>query len=466
MPVVSIDWAKITERLDDVTALYALTHRQASLLLSLSEQLTWDKTYRTESYDPETRDAIDADVADLQLQLTMPTNLTDIIQYIDEVESLLQALVQHAGCCGEPGDITDGDQYTDSVTDGVGDVPQNIIDAGYATGASDWDGFYDYKCMISHVMITNMEWQLREFTKHLDSTGVIIGGVATVAAILGVILASGGTALVLGIIAAVAGAATFWQSVYSATDLGLEDLADEVNANHDALACAIYSSDGSSGAVVALRDAINTLWDPPASTILENLNLGPQLKALYAGRYDQQDIAEAMASNGYDPADYTCCPEDYGEYSTPMETGAGGTLLFMVNNGWTFSSGLGNPAYADDYGFRKPYNNTSGNIYATVIAARSATGLNTGTGMDMTINRISFDIMRTTAGAPTARLTIGADVSDHVGPVGTWTRIDYVPTVPVYRDRTDNAFVFTILAGGTSGYVHIDNVVIDFDGPN
>jgi hypothetical protein len=36
------------------------------------------------------------------------------------------------------------------------------------------------------------------------------------------------------------------------------------------------------------------------------MNLDAQLKALYAGRYNQQDIAEKMADNGLDPGDYTC----------------------------------------------------------------------------------------------------------------------------------------------------------------
>ena len=219
--------------------------------------------------------------------------------------TLIEANTRACWCAGEE-DFTEGEQYSDVVLDGEGDVPQNIIDAGYAADAADWDGFFEYKCMISHVMITNMEWQLREMLPHMDSTGRVIGGVATIAAVLAVIVATGGSALVLSIILGVAVSATVASFLLELGDVGTEALADAVASDHEELACAIYNSDGSAAALVDLKAKIDELYSSPGADVLKNLNLGPQLKGLYAGRYDQQDIAERMADNGYDVGDYDC----------------------------------------------------------------------------------------------------------------------------------------------------------------
>lgn len=226
----------------------------------------------------------------------------------DTILELLTLIEANTRACWCPGDedITDGDQFTDVVVDEVGDVPQNIIDAGYAEDAEDWEGFADYKCMISHLMITNMEWQLREILPHLDSTGIVIGGVATIAAVLGVIFASGGLALVLGMIASVAASATIVTYLADLTDSGLETLADGVSENHDELACAIFNADGSAGAVIDLKTKIDILFNPLDGAVLKNLNLDAQLKALYSGRYDQQDIAQLLDDNGLETGDFEC----------------------------------------------------------------------------------------------------------------------------------------------------------------
>lgn len=383
----------------------------------------------------------------------------------ETILSLLTEIRDNTGiyCC-DAVDITDGDQYTDEVEDGVGDVPQNIIDAGYATGVSDWAGFDAYKCMISHVMVTNMESQVSKFEDITDTSGAVLGGVAAVAAIAAVILASGGTALVLGIVLGIAGVAGLYAALAEMGEAGLGDLVDDLADNHDILACAIYNADGSAGAVIALQDAIDDNFSATQAILLKNLNISAQLKALYAGRYDAQDIAEKMSDEGYDILDYTCdCEIDYGEWQSPLEEGDSGTLLFMVNSGWSFGTPHGNPTGNDLNGWRKPGSNPGGAAKATVIAVRDATGLTTGTGKDMTVNRITFDIYQSSAGGGGVQLEIGSDDSIHVGSVGTWTTVEYVPSTPVYRGRNDECFRFVGRSG--SGYNHIDNIMVDFDGP-
>ena len=307
MPIVQIDWQKIKSKLGDDTALFALTLRQASMLLGLSEQLTWEKTFRVDDYDWADKDILDADIADLQRNLAMPTNLVDIIQYIDEIEGLLRGIQSITNCC-DGDDITGGDQYTDPVVDGVGDVPQNIIDAGYATDAADWTGFADYKCMISHIMVDQMELRLRKLHSLVDDTGDILGGVAVAATIITTvfttIITGGISVMALGIIASTGVAAVLWKAITDATDLNI--LADAVDENHDALACAINAGDGSEDSVNLLVSKIDELFTGSSAIILKNLNLEPTLKALYSGGYDQQNIAQLIDDHGYDTTAFDC----------------------------------------------------------------------------------------------------------------------------------------------------------------
>ncbi|MCK4962633.1 MAG: hypothetical protein KAS19_09105 [Anaerolineales bacterium] len=220
-------------------------------------------------------------------------------------------------CC-DVVDISDGDQYTDEVEDGVGDVPQNIIDAGYADDAADWDGFYDYKCMISHLMVENLKGSTGMILARLDTAEAALVTVAAVAAIALAIATAGGAILVYGVALSAAGVAGLYAAMTLLGALGLTDLLEGLDEHEDALACAIYEADGSANALIALKAEIDNLFNVAEAAFLKNLNLGPQLKALYAGRYDQQDIAEIMANEGYDVLDYVCdC-----ETPDPLESGA------------------------------------------------------------------------------------------------------------------------------------------------
>lgn len=250
--------------------------------------------------------------------------------------------------CAIANDPTGGQNDTDDVVDGVGNVPQNIIDAGYATGTSDWAGFDDYKCMISHVMVDLIEQTIRDIIPHMDDNGKIIGGIGVVVAVLGAILLSGGTfILALGVLTATGVAAAVWGLFNEMTKAGMETLADDVSDNHDDLACAIYLSDGIDDAIDDLNDEIDALFPAIDAAILKNLNIGPRLRALYAGRYDQQDLADNMANASLDPDDYVCSlcgipdlpsgasgyPIDIISVSSPTVPGSGWTLHELSTDG-------------------------------------------------------------------------------------------------------------------------------------
>ena len=251
----------------------------------------------------------------------LQTNLADILAAITALE-----------CCGEQ-DITDGEQYTDVVVDGVGDVPQNIIDAGYAEDSEDWDGFDDYKCMISHLAVDHIEKFFTEIAPFINDSGNVIGGVGVVAVLLGGILALIGLPISVSIIAVVGAASGVWYWIATYGKSAVLDIADEIAIYHDDLACAIYEADGVADAISDFNDEVDSLFSVTNAVAIKAVGFEPQLRAMYAGRYKQEDIAEKLSDLGYATIGYVCECEDY----EPPPSG-----YHLVNAGWMqFSSSSG-----------------------------------------------------------------------------------------------------------------------------
>ncbi len=228
--------------------------------------------------------------------------------YCDDLATTLQALLaatQALECCGDQ-DITDGLQYTDDIVDGVGNVPQNIIDAGYASGPTDWAGFDDYKCMISHLAVDHIEKFFREISPFISASGIVIGGIGVVGALLGGILALVGLPIAVGILVALGASAGIWAWITTYGKSAVDDLADEIDTNHDALACAIYGGDGVTDAIADFNLEVDDLFSAIDAIAIKAVGFEPQLRAMYAGRYDQQDIAENLDDLGYATSGFDC----------------------------------------------------------------------------------------------------------------------------------------------------------------
>ncbi len=377
----------------------------------------------------------------------------------ETILSLLTEIRDNTGvyCC-EPGDISDGDRYTDVVEDGEGDVPQNIIDAGYATGVSDWAGFDEYKCMIAHVMITNLQWQVRKFGDYADEAGAIIGIAAAVAGIAAVILTGGAAVLIYGIVVSIAASSLLYAAISDAGASGLNSIADDVETNHDELACSIYHADGSAGAVVALKDKIDELFGDSAALILKNLSLDAQLKALYAGRYDAQDIAEKMADEGYDVGDYDCsCPPAESSYLATFDSD---TEEWNAHPSDSYWENIGNPAG----GIYMHWALGSIDLHVNDIQI----GAGVSQGDDIEIVQVSLDLYRPNAISPDGAMVTfdpsdaDIDVVEDGVVQSVWTQLDFVPASPVLCSYNVPALVI-VLDGGTGSSGKIDNVRIWFN---
>lgn len=262
------------------------------------------------------RGADAADSWDLAYEATMENfgMLDQILDAIDEVEDLLRALQFIGACCPEV-DVTEGAQYTDTVEDGVGDVPQNIVDAGYATDTTDWDSFEDYKCMIAHVLVEDVVQGLTMLAPYVNAAGVIFGGLATVTAIALAIIGSGGTALITGLIGGLGLAAELYELI---TDRDfVEDAAAAIAACNEDLVCAFMEGDGPADSKAKMDAAADACLPAAYASVFKLWSYPAKVKGLYAGRYDAQDTAQTLADRGYTVGSFDCsCAADFTELTT------------------------------------------------------------------------------------------------------------------------------------------------------
>ena len=457
-----VDWSQIKGKwVADDRRVAILDNRAIHLVLSLMPRFQWAATFDHDEEAQTDWDEIQRIITNAEFELGVAMPLSEIIQYIDEVESLLTALVAHSQCCGQPADPTFGDYYTDPVIDGAGNVPQNIVDSGYASSTSDWAGFDDYKCMIAHLMIESLEMTLRQFLPTFDSSGAIIGGIGSVAALLGTIITLAGGPVTIGIIALVGAVAAVYEGITALGEDLTEDLADKIATNHDELACSIYHADGSQDAVVELKAKIDELFTATEALLIKNMNLDASLKALYGGRYNQEDIAENMSNLGLDPADYDCtCPitADYSYTWSFPSANPSDSGKWQTSGGCGFTPASGNPSD----GWCALFN--SGALWITTANLRATQGLGAG---EADIVRVTFDVNCANANVGHPHMIINQDG-------GSPTEINfpyYQPWItrvhefdpPLTAGASRRAVFFEPSKTGSAGQMWFDNVTIEFN---
>ncbi|MGD8327719.1 MAG: hypothetical protein PVF65_12475 [Sphingomonadales bacterium] len=342
MPVVQIDWEAIKTLFADETEIIAVTSRQRALLLSLSEQLHWEKTFRDFGYDFADKDTLDAEISDVQHNLTMPVNLTDLIGYIDEIEDLLRLLQNPSVCC-EDVDWTGGDQYTEPVDEGsTNGVPQALVDAGWADDTDDWDGFEDWMCAVGNVLVNNMQSKVVLLEDVFDNAGLLIVGAGALLGLLGIIVSSGVSILVAGILTAAGSAQTLWQKL---KDGGTDAVPspEEIELSREELVCAWLdpANDGIDDRISSFHAAIDSEFSALEATILKLLMHQQMIKALYTGSYVQSTGDDSLAQKMYDagitPSTYDCDCEEPGiftfDFDSDAEGWTGPNIAYFAYNG-------------------------------------------------------------------------------------------------------------------------------------
>jgi len=231
-----------------------------------------------------------------------------LLGHIDEVEDLLRQITALSGCCGELSHPF-ADLLTDPWQDGD-PVPENIVDAGFASSASDQAGYTDYKCLIANVAVQDLVEKINRLAQLIDESNWVVGGVAAIASILTFVVALPAaatvlTAMALGLVAGAGTAAGVWAWLNGVGKATAESTALALDAVYDELVCAIYQADGPDAATVAVAAVISDATNAAASLALTPV-ISMVIHALYAGRYDQTDTAAALANAGFTLAQHDC----------------------------------------------------------------------------------------------------------------------------------------------------------------
>ena len=321
-----IDWNKLKTAYDDEDCILVLNSRVAGILSSIWHRLEWEATYRTGDYDYSDWDYLQRILADGSQQVGNPMKLSDLAALIDELEPLLRSIQQLGqlapGCCSvyERLDFTGGAQYTDLVTDGIGDVPANIVAAGYASSSSDWTGYSDYKCMAAHLIVLSLAEKFSKLAAMMDTAGNIANGLAGVTAIImaiWIVPPAAGAAVMLG---AILGSFILASNLYNALfDLGkndLDQLSVEILALEDELACSIFQAAGTTAAVAAFNSVVAANFSLTAAAAIYNSGAEDSIRALLGGRYADTDIAAALSDLGLSPTGFVCSCDPLGDYFT------------------------------------------------------------------------------------------------------------------------------------------------------
>lgn len=228
-----------------------------------------------------------------------------LLGYIDGLEGLLQTLID-AQCCVAGSPVAD--LYTDDWESGD-PVPQNVIDAGYATGTTDQTGYSAYKCMVSHVAVQDLIEKVERMAGLLeDEAATLVGGVGAVVSLLAFVLAAptlGVSALALEIVVGIGVATNLVQFFVSYGKTASENLAVSLQDIYEELACAIYQADGNVAALAAAKALITSEIGATEAAALEPV-LGSVIDALYAGRYNQTNTAQSLADAGFETVNFSC----------------------------------------------------------------------------------------------------------------------------------------------------------------
>lgn len=471
MPIIGVDWQEVKSRLADTTALFALTVRQSAILLSISDQLTWEATWRNNDYDFEDWDTLQKEVADLQAQLAMPVDLSTLIGHVDEIEDLLRMLQStNDGCC-DGHDWTGGDGYTDEIIeDSSNGVPDHLVDSGWATDDDDWEGFEEYMCHVAHVLVNNMGHKVVQLLDVFDDAGTLVIGVGALAGLIALVMGSAATLLVAGILLAAGSATRLWDKLLQGGADVIPDF-EEVEAARDALVCAWMDSanDGIDDRITALHDSIDTEFSVVEAEILKLLMPVEWIKAIYTGKWSDGtetiDISQRMVDAGIGPGTYECeCSPDIGQYQTDLETIAGGSYDWLVPNTTQGTNvAWGNP----DWGSRTRYD--EGRWRVSTSQLRLEVGLGSGDPADtVTIKRITFHYKMDNVllGKMKVRFDIGgSDVTVEFDNSLTWVEVDYTLPTPELVAYNAWAVDWQPAYTGSGGYLYIDNVLVDFDAP-
>lgn len=458
-----IDWPAIKDATPDEEAVLFINRRVLAILASIWHMFDWQATFRTPGYDYSDWDYLQRLLAGGELGIGDFVPASTLWTYLQNILNAMQA----NACCIEY-DVTEGAAHTDPVEVGTGDVPQNVIDAGYATGVTDWNGYRDYLCDAAHALIQDSRYQVDGLNDQYQIGIGAVGAMVGVVGILEAIFYAAGFAFASGLLASVAIAyAVFSALTEIADEVVFDDLLLDIESFYDDLVCAITTSSSAAQAKTAIDAVVDTYFtaEAPGKALYKSLNWPAKLSAIYAARYDDQDIADGVKAH-YLGQTCICAPTLYSHEYTFENSGE--------DTDWNLHSvhtvAVASPQHTPggSRAFRNYWHQETGHCYhvltiASWLSRVGAGGLTPYAGA-ATRFRAYYQVPVSSSIGITLQITYSDATSDLVyhpnPPAGSWRVITVVPSAGNYGKQITSAHIF-VSHGSSYRYLYFDDVLFE-----
>lgn len=297
-----VDWTKIKGAFASETVILFMESRARHLLLSILDPLRWKATYSYDATALSDWDEIQRIVDDAEHELGVAMPVSSLVQYIDDLETLLQQILAAQCSCGsslfrqQPAGILPNTSST--IQDGIGDPPATYGDEPITT----WGEWEDYKCQAGFLFVEQVALKLEELDALLleytadGITSELVGWILSKLTFLNKYFALGWDIFT-----------SWWNFVWTEV-VGLQAAADEVRAAASTIACAIMNGDGPQDTADQFQSAVD---DAITSVIISSMLDGfPWLQwanMIYTGQTELQDGTIVYFEDQLTPGEHTCC---------------------------------------------------------------------------------------------------------------------------------------------------------------
>jgi len=371
-----IDWELIKEHVtSNDMLLFAFPRQFQQLLLTNADNLRWLATYRMEHYDFSDWDTLQS-VVDAGIdQLMGGIMLSDIIGYIDEIETKLDQLINKADCCLPDGITT---FFGPTPLPATPDYPYDgeTYPATYAGIAmDDLEDYQAHLCGAANSMIDNIIAGLDNVQGQWNVGGQIFG---VVAAFLS--LVAGFT--LVGIPVAIA-IATGSAAAIVAAGAGIAGLfsgaADDIEDARNALIC-LALHDTPENFAAGMETLVSDLaW----STLLQYLNYNDMIASLYSGQVNGENITVTPTTENC-----TCLPEADFDLEFTFDADADGWTTVQTTWDASHNGSMKQVPTSPQYSY----------LSFTQADFLSATGYPSGTEIEITLLEMDCYLLDVVAG--------------------------------------------------------------------
>lgn len=268
-----MEWGAVVKVVSD-DGLYSLTERQAALVMGWLSHGRFPTAWQDwEEFSEDIADEIES----IYSRLCEPLDLSEVTSRLDTIISILEnSGSSSAGqCCDSPGGAV---YYPTEYPSPYGlPVPDSVVDSGWATDGSDYDGMRQYLCRMADVIIDSMVAKV-DALQEIWAAGIIILG--AIVQIINIFW-SGGLSIAIG--AAMVDAVAVYDALSGITDaLVFDELRERLESLRSQIRCWLQGGLSSADFMAALSDYTSG-WPLVLRQVIINLGWEPVVAGVYDG---------------------------------------------------------------------------------------------------------------------------------------------------------------------------------------